>query len=509
MIDAKSRIVMTNARMGDFWDFAREDYGPRSPEQFVADPLTALGEGLGYQEGELATMLDRAMRSPNMKMTTDLYATHQQGGKRQRFVERSVAPVHDEEDTFLGLLLIFRDVTKQKELEQTREDLTNMIVHDLRSPLQAVMGSMRLINDTVGRRTEKDPVIEQATSVSGRAVKKLLNLVNNLLDLSRLDRGEIVLDPSMQPIKPILEDAASELLPLAQEMDAVIHVEAADDLPETMVDRDMIGRVVLNLVDNALKYSPPGALVTLRASVVSGEKVPGARELLRKENMVRIQVADTGPGVPPEYRETIFDRYTQVPGTKGRRASAGLGLAFCRLAVESHQGYIWVEPNSEGPQGSVFNIALPIARTISAPDRKIATQPEAAAPAATPARREPDPDDPLATRVDVSVRAVKQAAAESAAKEEAVKADPPETQPSTPVRAIRDVQEKMAQEEAQAASEDPTATEPMIDSKELRAAASSGAAEAKPADESDKTGDDKPAEKNGASKKKTDGTSKE
>jgi two-component system, NtrC family, sensor histidine kinase KinB len=442
MIDAKSRIVMTNARMGDFWDFARDDYGPRSPEQFVADPLTALGEGLGYREGELATMLDGAMRSPNMKMTTDLYATHQQGGKRQRFVERSVAPVHDEEETFLGLLLIFRDVTKQKELEQTREDLTNMIVHDLRSPLQAVMGSMRLINDTVVRKQETDPIIEQATSVSGRAVKKLLNLVNNLLDLSRLDRGEIVLDPSMQPIKPILEDAAAELLPLAQEMDAVIHVEAADDLPETMVDRDMIGRVVLNLVDNALKYSPPGALVTLRADVVSSDQIPGARDSQRKDQMVRIQVSDTGPGVPLEYRSTIFDRYTQVPGTKGRRASAGLGLAFCRLAVESHQGHIWVEANTQAAQGSVFNITLPIARTIGAPERKLAAQPaaEPVIPAA-PARPEPDPDDPLATRVDVSVSALKRAAAEAAKADEA---DPPATEPATPVRAILEAQEQTA-----------------------------------------------------------------
>ena len=260
MIDAKSRIVMTNSKMGEFWDFARGDYQPRSPDQFLADPLTALGEGLGYREGELSDLMARAMRNPSMKFGTDLYVTRAGPNQRQRFVERSVAPVRDEEGIFLGLLLIFRDVTKQKELEQAREDLTGMIVHDLRSPLQAVMGSMRLIGEAA---PADNPIIEQATNVSTRAVKKLLNLVNNLLDLSRLERGEFALDPSVESVKAILDDAVQELMPLAQEMDAVVRVEVPDHLPDSNVDRDMVERVVLNLLDNALKYSPPGALVTL------------------------------------------------------------------------------------------------------------------------------------------------------------------------------------------------------------------------------------------------------
>ncbi len=351
MIDAKSRIVMTNTRMGDFWDFARQDFAPPTPDQFLADPLTALGEGLGYREGELSELLVRGIRNPALTSKTDLYVTHPRPGQRQRFIQRTATPVRDEQGGFIGLLLSFVDITDQKELEEARESLTSMIVHDLRSPLQAVMGSMRLIGEVVP--PEENPVIEQATQVSTRAVKKLLNLVNNLLDLSRLERGEVVLDTHIESVKEVLEDAAQELMPLAQEMDAVVKVQVPDDLPYAQVDRDMVERVVLNLLDNALKYTQPGSLVTLQAEVVKPEQAG-------RSKMIKVKVTDNGPGVPKEYKEKIFDRFSQIPGQTGHRRSAGLGLAFCRTAIESHGGRIWVEDNPAAGGGSIFNFTLPI-----------------------------------------------------------------------------------------------------------------------------------------------------
>lgn len=343
MIDPQSRIVMTNTRMGDFWDFARQDFMQRTPDQFLADPLTALGEGLGYREGELSALLQQGLRSPNMQPKTDLYAAR--GGSRTRFVERMATPVYDEHAHFIGLLLVFRDVTEQKELEEAREDLTSMIVHDLRAPLQAVMGGMRLVQDRVSK---EDEIITQATDVSSRAVKKLLNLVNNLLDLSRQESGELAIEQSIEDMGAILEDVTKDLMPLAQEVNAVVKVEVPDDLPYTYIDRDMIERVVLNVVDNALKYTPPGGLVTIHAA-----RDPDG-------DMVRVQTIDTGPGVPDDFKDKIFDRFAQVPGQKGRRRSAGLGLAFCRLAIEAHGGQIWVEDNPGG--GSVFNFTVPISK---------------------------------------------------------------------------------------------------------------------------------------------------
>ncbi len=371
MIDPKGRIVMTNTRMGSFWDFARQDFSPRSPDEFMADPLSSLGEGLGYKPGELSALLKRGLKDPKIKPQTDLYVTQPIAGQPARFVERTAAPVLDDSGQFIGLLLIFRDVTEQKQLEEARQHLTSMIVHELRSPLQAVMGGMRLIAEVM---PEKDPIVEQATEVSKRAIKKLLNLVNNLLDLSRMEQGEFVLDPAVVPVRQILEGAAQELMPLAHEMSIVVQVDIPDGLPPVHVDQDMIGRVVLNLLDNALKYADPGSLVSLRAQVYRGEGQMG-------REMVCLSVADSGPGIPDEYKQAIFDRFAQIPGRRGHRRSAGLGLAFCKLAVESHGGRIWVEDNSGG--GSIFLFTLPIAgQKEAAPGRGLAvSSPARPAPA--------------------------------------------------------------------------------------------------------------------------------
>jgi len=351
MLDTRARIVMTNARMGDFWDFARKDFTPRTPEQFQADPLSVLGEGLGYTKGQLSELLGRCIRNINMKPETDLYEATATSGQRRRFIERTATPVRDEQGSFIGLLLIFRDMTQQKELELAREDLTRLIVHDLRSPLQAIMGSMRLISHLA---PDNNAEIAEATQISERSVQKLLNLVNDLLDVSSMESGEVTLHTSIENVSVILQDAAKTIMTLTEEIHATIEVETPSDLPYSDIDRDMIERVVLNLIDNALKYSEPGATVRVRASC---------------KGMIRVEVLDNGPGVPDEYKEHIFDRFTRIPGQKAQRRSTGLGLTFCKLAIESHGGRIWIEDNPGG--GSIFSFTLPIADIPPDADLKI------------------------------------------------------------------------------------------------------------------------------------------
>ncbi len=347
MIDGRSRIVMTNSRMHDFWDFARDDFMERSPEQFAQDPLTALGEGLGYKEGELKTLLGRCIRNPNMPAQTDLYVTRVTINKRQRFVERTVTPVRDTNGNFIGLLLIFRDVTEQHELEQAREDLTSMMVHDLRGPLTAVMTSMSLIE----RHAEPDnAIIFQSVQTSSRAIKKLLNLINDLLDVSRLSDGNISVDASIIDITSTIDAVIGEMRPIAQELDVVLTAEVEKNLPETRVDPSMIERVILNIVDNALKYTEPGTLVALKAFRTELEEAG--------TEVLQVEVHDQGPGIPDEFKKSIFDRFKQVPGRQGRRYSTGIGLAFCQLAIEAHGGRIWVRDAEEG--GSIFTLTIPV-----------------------------------------------------------------------------------------------------------------------------------------------------
>lgn len=349
MLDPRGRIVMTNARMGDFWTFASQTLTPRTTEEIMADPLSGLGEGLGYGQGELTSLLGRYTRNPALKPHSDLYEVRAvTGGQRQqRFVERSTTPVRDEQGNFIGLLMVFHDMTEQKELEEARENLTELIVHDLRAPLQTVMGGLKIINMRV---KEKPSEVVQAQQVSERAVKKLLNLVNDLLDISKMETGSISLRTTVENINDIVEEVGQTVIGLNADASAVIHVEPASEALYANVDRDMIERVTLNLVDNALKHTQPGTIVTVRTAMQPATSISD-------QDTIAVKIIDNGTGVPDDFKEKIFDRFTQVPGQASARRSTGLGLAFCRMAVESHAGRIWVEDNPGG--GSIFQFTIP------------------------------------------------------------------------------------------------------------------------------------------------------
>lgn len=357
MLDDEGHVVMANACMVDFFKYAGVDLPPGIFQDHVSTDLIAdLAYCLGFEEDRLDALVQLAVLKPGMQAQQTTFTMRAGMGQRNRFIERTVSPVHGDQNEFLGLLIVLRDITEEKELEETRANLMDMIVHDLRSPLQSIMGSIRLIKDITDM---SDPVTTQALDISQQAAKRLLQLVNNLLDLSLLERGELLLDTSATAVRSLADNATRELMPLAKEIGTVIQVEAASDLPAVEVDEDMIGRVVINLLDNSLKYADPGSLVSLTASDCDGIRLPGQEAALTAGEYVCISVADTGPGIPDNYKETIFDRYARVPGQKGRRRSAGLGLAFCRMAVEAHGGAIWVEDRAGG--GSVFRITLPVA----------------------------------------------------------------------------------------------------------------------------------------------------
>ncbi len=141
----------------------------------------------------------------------------------------------------------------------------------------------------------------------------------------------------------ILSDARAMLMILADEAGQELHVDLDDRLPPLLVDSDIILRVITNLVDNAVKYTPEGGRIVLSARTVT--------------EGVLVSVRDNGPGIPPDLQEQIFDKYVRLK-TNQPVSGAGLGLAFCRLAVEAHGGRIWVE--SDGVEGTCFSFILPV-----------------------------------------------------------------------------------------------------------------------------------------------------
>ncbi len=228
-----------------------------------------------------------------------------------------------------------------RESERLRAGLTNMLIHDLRNPLSALMGALELL-EMSGGETMPD---EQAELLryAQESGERLLQLINTMLDLARMEAGRF--EPTWEPVEvaPLVEEVAEEASLSATLEEQHIELRLEPSLPSTYCDGQLLRRVLGNLLANAVKYSPPGG--TIRVQV------------MRQGDQLRFDVIDHGPGIPAAYRELIFDKFSQVRRSDMRRGT-GLGLAFCKMAVEAVGGRIWVE--SEEGQGSTFSFLIPL-----------------------------------------------------------------------------------------------------------------------------------------------------
>jgi signal transduction histidine kinase len=187
-----------------------------------------------------------------------------------------------------------------------------------------------------------DETIQSVLSIAMRSSRRASRLVESLLDLDRLETNRAVLNLSQASIGALVAEAVEEIHPTAEAKGQLLRMELPPRLPTLEIDVDMIRRVLINLLENAIKYTRSGDQITVRTSSRDGELV--------------VSVEDSGPGIPGEDLDKIFDKFTRV--TKDDRPKGlGLGLAFCRLAVEAHGGEIWVQ--SEEGKGSTFSFSLP------------------------------------------------------------------------------------------------------------------------------------------------------
>jgi PAS domain S-box-containing protein len=237
---------------------------------------------------------------------------------------------------------ILRDITERKELDSLREDLTAMIYHDLRSPLANIVSSLDVLFGMVPE-DDRETVLT-ILKIAENSTDRIQRLVSSLLDVNRLESGQPVADQKVVETLPLIERAVRDVEPIAQGRRQTIQTELAKGLPPIWVDEDMARRVLINLMENSVKFTPP-----------DGKLEVGARH---EENWVHIWIKDNGPGIPASEQERIFDKFTRLRGTN-KSSGLGIGLAFCRLAVLGHGGKIWVE--SEPGKGSTFHFTFPVA----------------------------------------------------------------------------------------------------------------------------------------------------
>jgi signal transduction histidine kinase len=245
----------------------------------------------------------------------------------------------DENDAIQWIL---RDITERKELDHLREDLTAMIYHDLRSPLANIVSSLDVLFSMVPEDDKE--TVQTILKIAENSTDRIQRLVSSLLDVNRLESGQPVADQKVVDPIALIQRAVSDVDPVARSRRQTISANLPKELPPIWVDEDMARRVLINLMENSVKFTPP-----------DGQLEAGANH---EDQWVHMWVKDNGPGIPPAEQERIFDKFTRLRGTN-KSSGLGIGLAFCRLAVLGHGGRIWVE--SEPGKGSVFHFTFPVA----------------------------------------------------------------------------------------------------------------------------------------------------
>jgi len=240
-----------------------------------------------------------------------------------------------------------RDVTARKELDELRDDMTSMIFHDLRSPLGNIVSSLEMMSGLM----PEDETLNSMLNIARNSTGRIQRLVNSLLDINRLESGQKIVDQhSIDPVA-LVRESIRDVEPSASARQHTLTNRATSVLPLVWVDVDMIYRVLVNLLENAIKYTPSNGRIDIGAQI--GED----------GMFVKFWVRDNGPGIPPAERDRIFEKFTRLRG-KNKVGGLGVGLAFCRLAVHGHGGEIWID--SEVGQGTTFWLTLPVAQRRSA-----------------------------------------------------------------------------------------------------------------------------------------------
>ncbi|MBI3934879.1 MAG: PAS domain-containing protein [Acidobacteria bacterium] len=291
----------------------------------------------GDSAGELLRVLTRLTQNPPQETVVRRLPFHT--ADRRRYIRIRVQPYRPAPDVS-GYLFFFRDATREGEIDEMKNEFVSMASHEMRTPMTSIKGSLELLLG--GYAGELPAEATELLGISLTAVDRLVRLINDLLDISKIESGKMELHLDRLDIGDCIGKSMRSLRALAEAHMVSIRSERSENLPRVLGDRDRLEQVITNLLSNALKYTPAQSEVTILASQV--------------DKMVHVSVRDQGTGIPPDQLEKVFDRFCQLAGAK---KGSGLGLTICRALIEQHGGKIWVE--SPPGQGSTFHFEIPAA----------------------------------------------------------------------------------------------------------------------------------------------------
>jgi two-component system phosphate regulon sensor histidine kinase PhoR len=304
--------------------------------------LTVL-EAIGRPEvGDLVERLRRTRQVVTLEIEMNAAAAGVVNSVNSvRFLEINAAAVLDREGQPQGAILVFHDLTRIRQLENTRREFVANVSHELRTPLSLIKGYVETL--LTGAKDDPEHSVRFLQKIEHHS-NRLHNLIEDLLTISRLESGQVTL--KLDTVN--LREFSGRLMEEWQGRAAQKGVSIFNDIPQALqaqADRDRLQQVFVNLLDNAIKYGNPGGHVR-----ISGQQLA--------DQFVQVGVSDDGPGIPPEARERIFERFYRVDKARSRETGGtGLGLSIVKHIVQSHGGEVWVE--SQLGHGAHFFFTLP------------------------------------------------------------------------------------------------------------------------------------------------------
>jgi signal transduction histidine kinase len=239
-----------------------------------------------------------------------------------------------------GVLMLLRDQTSEKRIDEMKEEFFQAAAHDLRAPLFAVQGYLRLLRKSI----EPDERQRNWLEAIDQSCERLTALVKDALDAARIDSGQLKLLPVAVQADQVLRRSARLFQPMADEKNVTLETRLADGVPSFEADERLVERLVHNLVANAIKFTPRGGYVLVEAGAAGPDRI-------------EFVVSDTGPGIPEAQRAAVFEKFRQF-GSNVPKSGFGLGLAICAKIAKLHNGEIWVQSVKSG--GAQFVVRFPI-----------------------------------------------------------------------------------------------------------------------------------------------------
>ena len=265
----------------------------------------------------------------------------------EKLVLRIIAsPFLNENGLILGTVYLFDDITREKEIDQMKSDFISLVSHELRTPLTSIIGFVSFILD--GKAGAINDRQRNSLARVQRQSKRLAALINDLLDISRIESGRIQMEQESISLLEIVTQRLEEIRPQADEKSIRLVLTAPESIPDILGDEARMGQVFTNLIGNAIKFTPNNGEVSVKVEADG--------------NLLHVEVIDTGPGIPAEERQKIFDKFYQLSDISTRQqGGSGLGLSITKSIVEAHGGKLWIDDGNQG-KGSNFQFVLPLVR---------------------------------------------------------------------------------------------------------------------------------------------------